>query len=161
MVSDLNILLTNGLKLPRQFFFFLQIKKKLFTFEVPFKRLFTPLLKVGGQIFFPNPNPNFRDSESLRKSNGKKWSQIWTFLLKNGQKLPPRKKVKKNYLCSLHLNVFLPPLPEVQCPNFLDFPNPWGKNNGKNWFHIWIPLLIKGKKSPRKKKFDFPRILPY
>ena len=31
-------------------------------------------------------------------------------------------KKKKN-----NLTVFLPPLPEVQCPNFLDFQNPWGK----------------------------------
>ena len=28
-------------------------------------------------------------------------------------------------LCSLNVNVLLAPLPEVQCPNFLDFPNPW------------------------------------
>ena len=30
-------------------------------------------------------------------------------------------------ICSLRLNVFLPPLPEVQCPIFLDFWNPWKK----------------------------------
>ena len=29
--------------------------------------------------------------------------------------------------CSLRLNVFLHPLPKVQCPNFLDFRNTWGK----------------------------------
>jgi hypothetical protein len=34
----------------------------------------------------------FRDSESLRKSHGKKWSNIWTFLFGRGLKLP-RKKV--------------------------------------------------------------------
>ena len=35
---------------------------------------------------------------------------------------------KKWYLCfSLCLTVFLPQLPEVQWPNFLDFQNPWGK----------------------------------
>ena len=28
---------------------------------------------------------------------------------------------------SLRLTVFLPPLPEVQCPNFLYIRNPWGK----------------------------------
>ena len=28
---------------------------------------------------------------------------------------------------SLHLTVFWPPLPEVQCPKFLDLQNPWGK----------------------------------
>ena len=31
------------------------------------------------------------------------------------------------FLCLLCLNVFLPPLPEVQCHNLLDFRNPWGK----------------------------------
>ena len=32
------------------------------------------------------------------------------------------------YLCfSLRLTVFLPPLPKVQCPKFLDFWNHWGK----------------------------------
>ena len=33
-------------------------------------------------------------------------------------------------VCSLlryHLNVFLPPLPEVRCPIFLEIRNPWGK----------------------------------
>ena len=82
-------------------------------------------------------------------------SDLNIFVQKWSKVAPPKKSFKKNYLCSLHLNVFLPPLPEVQCPNFLDFPNPWGKNNGKNGFHIWIPLLIKGKKSPRKKKVRF------
>ena len=28
---------------------------------------------------------------------------------------------------SLSLTVFLPPLPKVKCPNFLDIRNPWGK----------------------------------
>ena len=41
----------------------------LFTFEVPFKRLFAPT----SQSWMSNI---FRDSESLGKSNGKKWSQI-------------------------------------------------------------------------------------
>ena len=34
----------------------------------------------------------FRDSESLRKSNGKKWSHIWIFLLGSDLKLPRKKK---------------------------------------------------------------------
>ena len=41
----------------------------VFTFKVPFKRLFAPTSQ--------NRMSNiFRDSESLGKSNGKKWSQI-------------------------------------------------------------------------------------
>ena len=35
---------------------------------------------------------NFRDSESLGKSAGKKWSQNWTFLLGSGLKSPRTKK---------------------------------------------------------------------
>ena len=34
----------------------------------------------------------FRDSESLGKSNGRKWSNIWTFLFGSGLKLSRKKK---------------------------------------------------------------------
>ena len=44
----------------------------LFTFEVPFKRLFAPTSRS-------RMSNSFRDSEFLGKSNGKKWSNIWTF----------------------------------------------------------------------------------
>ena len=37
---------------------------------------------------------HLRDSESLGKSKGRKWFQIWTFFLKNSQKLPRKKKKK-------------------------------------------------------------------
>ena len=53
----------------------------LFTFEVPFNGLFAPT----SQSRISNI---FRDSESLGKSNGKKWSNIWTFLFGSGLKLP-------------------------------------------------------------------------
>ena len=56
----------------------------VFTFEVPFKRLFTPTSwNLMSNIF--------RYSESLGKSNGKKWSQIWTFLFGSGLKSPRKK----------------------------------------------------------------------
>ena len=35
----------------------------------------------------------FRDSESLGKSNGNKWSQIGTFLFAGGLKLPRKKSL--------------------------------------------------------------------
>ena len=38
----------------------------------------------------------FRDSESLGKSAGKKWSQKWSFLLESGLKLP----LKKVFFCA-------------------------------------------------------------
>ena len=57
----------------------------LFTFEVPFNGLFAPTSRSRMSNIF-------RDSESLEKSNGKKWSHIWTFLFENCQKSPRKKK---------------------------------------------------------------------
>ena len=57
----------------------------VFTFEVPFKRLFAPTSRSWMSNIF-------RDSEFLGKSNGKKWSQIGTFLFENCQKSPRKKK---------------------------------------------------------------------
>ena len=56
-----------------------------FTFEVSFNGLFAPTSRGWMSNIF-------RDSESLRKSNGKKWSQIWTFLFGIGLKSPRKKK---------------------------------------------------------------------
>ena len=53
----------------------------LFTFEVPFNGLFAPISRSWMSNIF-------RDSESLGKSNGKKWSNIWTFSFGSGLKLP-------------------------------------------------------------------------
>ena len=58
----------------------------LFTFEVPFNGLFAPTSRSRMSNIF-------RDSESLGKSNEKKWSEIWTFLFKNCLKSPRKKKV--------------------------------------------------------------------
>ena len=54
---------------------------RLFTFEVPFNGLFAPTSRSRKSNIF-------RDSESLGKSNGKKWSSIWKFLFGSGLKLP-------------------------------------------------------------------------
>ena len=59
---------------------------RLFTFEVLYKRLFAPASRS-------RMSKMVRDSESLGKSIGKKWSQIRIFLLKNGLKSPRIKKV--------------------------------------------------------------------
>ena len=59
---------------------------RLFTFEVPFKRLFSPTSRSRMSNIF-------RDSESLGKSNEKNWSQIGTFLFGSGLKSPRIKKV--------------------------------------------------------------------
>ena len=61
----------------------------LFTFEVPFNGLFAPTSRSRMSNIF-------RDWESLGKSNGKKWSNIWTFLFGCGLKSPRKKKKKKS-----------------------------------------------------------------
>ena len=57
----------------------------LFTFEVPFNALFAPTSRSWMSNIFT-------DSGSLGKSNGKKWSQIWTFLFENCRKSRHKKK---------------------------------------------------------------------
>ena len=64
----------------------------LFTFEVPFNGLFAPTSRRWMSNIF-------RDSESLGKSNGKKWSHIQTFLFESGLKSPR----KKSFFCWLIL----------------------------------------------------------
>ena len=59
----------------------------LFTFDVPFKRHFAPTSR--SQI----SNILRVSLESLGKSNGKKWSQIGTFLFGSGLKLQRKKKL--------------------------------------------------------------------
>ena len=54
-------------------------------FEVPFNGLFAPTSRSRMSNIF-------RDSESLGKSNGKKWSHIQTFLFGSGLKSPRKKK---------------------------------------------------------------------
>ena len=56
-----------------------------FAFEVPINGLFAPIFKSWMSNIF-------RDSESLGKSNGKKWSNIWLFLFGSSLKSPRKKK---------------------------------------------------------------------
>ena len=62
-------------------------------FEVPFNGLFAPTSRSRMSNIF-------RDMESLGKSNGKKRSQIQTFLFVSSLKLPRKKKV---FFCVLIL----------------------------------------------------------
>ena len=66
----------------------------LFTFEVPFNGLFPPTSRS-------RMSNMFRDSESLGKSNGKKWSNIWTFLFGNGLRWPCKKVFCCCWFCGL------------------------------------------------------------
>ena len=90
----------------------------------------------------------FTDFESLGKSNGKKCSQIWKISLIKGVKLPRKKTLVFGEFCLTEpdffgigvshsvFTVFCPPLPEVKCPNSLDFWNPWGKVMKRNGFRF-------------------------
>ena len=62
-----------------------RLSVRLFTFEVKFKCLFAPTSRCWMYNIL-------RDSESPGKSNGKKWSQIWTFLFGSGLKLQNKTK---------------------------------------------------------------------
>ena len=116
----------------------------LFTFEVPFKRLFAP-------TSWSWMSKIFKDSESLGKNNGKNWSQIWKLLIINGV-ISPRKSnsfwanfalLRRIFLVLVFLTPFngiLPPLLKVQFSNFLEFWNPCGKSYGNKWSQIKIKL---------------------
>ena len=111
----------------------------LLRFSVFFNCLFAPTSQSRTSNIF-------RDSESLGKSNGKKWSQIWTFLFENCLKSARKKSSFFLSLFSLlryRLTVFLPPLPEVGCPIFLEIWSPWGKvmeRSGLRYEHFCLKL---------------------
>ena len=73
----------------------------VFTFEVPFKHLFAPTSQSRMSNIF-------RDSESLGKSNGKKWSQIGTFLFGCGLKSPKKKKKNTDFALQNKVETTLP-----------------------------------------------------
>ena len=61
-------------------------------------------------------------------------------------------------VCSLlryRLTVFLPPLPEVGCPIFLEIPNPLGKVVERSGLRCDLIWFENCQKLPRKKKFFF------
>ena len=108
----------------------------------------------------------FRDSEFLGKSNGKKWSQIWTFLFLNCLKSPRKKKFFfYTFFGLLRFSIFFnghfAPTSRSRMSNIFRDTESLGKSNGKKWSNIWTFLFGSGQKSPRKKKFFFLLILPW
>ena len=85
MVSDMNIFVWKLSKIAAT--------KKVFFFTffglLRFLVFFNGLFATTSQNRMSNI---FRDSDSLGKSNGKKWSNIWSFLFGSGLKLPRKKK---------------------------------------------------------------------
>ena len=48
------------------------------------------------------------------------------------------------HILRYRLTVFLPPLPEVGCPNFLEIRNPWGKvmeRSGLRFEHFCLEVV--------------------
>ena len=141
-------LFENCLKLPR--------KKKVYFFTffglLRFSVFFNGLFASTSRSQMSNI---FRDSKSLGKSNGKKMSQIWTFLYENCLKSPRKIKFFSSLFSLLRyrLTFFLPPLPEVGCPIFLEIRNPWGKvmeRSGLRYEHFGLKL---SKIAAQKKVF--------
>ena len=102
----------------------------------------------------------FRDSESLGKSNGKKWSQIWTFLFENCLKSPRKKKfIFFTFFGLLWFSVFFnglfDPTSQSRMSDIFRDSESLGISNGKKWSHIWTFLFENRQKSPRKKMFFF------
>ena len=130
----------------------------LFTFIVPFKRLFAPTSQ--SQI----SKKNFRFGILWVKVMEKVVSDLKTFTNKRC-KIAAR---KKNCFCAnfallsmiFLVSVFLTPFNNLFAPTsrspmskLFRVSESLGKSNGKKWSQIWKLLLIKGVKSPRKKKF--------
>ena len=118
----------------------------LFTFEVPFKRLFVPTPQSRMSNIF-------RDSESLGKSNGKRWSQIWKFLFEDCLKSPRKKVFSFTFFGLLRFSVFFyglfAPTSRSQMSNIFRDSESLGKSNGKKWSQIWTFLFENCLKSPR------------
>ena len=115
----------------------------LFTFKVPLNGLFAPTSRSRMSNIFT-------DSESLGKSNGKMWSQIWTFLFENCRQSRHEKKNLHFFHFFIFfgfrsfLTVFLPPLSEVGCPIFLEIQDPWGKvmeRSGLRYEHFCLKIV--------------------
>ena len=85
MVSDMNIFVWKLPKFAAQKKFFFFTFFGLLWFSVFFNGVFDPTSRSQMSNIF-------RDSESLGKSNGKKWSNIWTFLFGSCLKSPRKKK---------------------------------------------------------------------
>ena len=95
----------------------------------------------------------FRDSESLGKSYGKKWSQIWTFLFENCLKSPRKKKFFFFIFLSLlrvlvFFNGLFAPTSWSRMSNIFRDSESLGKINGKKWSNIWTFLFGSGLKLP-------------
>ena len=93
----------------------------------------------------------------MGKSNGKKWSQIWTFMFENCRKSPRKKKIffLTFFTFEVPFNGLFSPTSRSWMSNIFKDSESLGKSNGKKWSNIWTFLFGSGLKSPQKKKFFF------
>ena len=164
MVSDLKTFTNKGCKIAVQkkvsFLANFALPSRIFLVSV----FFTPFNGLFASTSWRRMSNIFRDSESLGKSNGKKWSNIWTFLFESFQKSPRKKKnsfwanfalLSRIFLVSVFLTqfngLFAPTSRSLMSKNFRDSES-LGKSNGKKWSNIWNFLFASGLKSPREKK---------
>ena len=122
-----------------------------FTFKVPFNGLFAPTSRSWMSNIF-------RDSESLGKSNGNKWSQIWAFLFENCLKSPRIFFLFFSFTFftfEVPFNCLFAPTSWSRMSNIFRDSESLRKSNGQKWSNIWTFLLGSGLKSPRKKMFFF------
>ena len=109
----------------------------LFTFEVPFNGLFAHTSRSPIFLEIRNSWGKVMERSGLRYEH---------FCLKLS-KIAAQKKVFFLSLFSLlryRLTVFLPPLPEVGCPIFLEIWNPWGKvmeRSGLRYEHFCLKIV--------------------
>ena len=148
---------------------FRQFSKKKCSYLRPLLSIFFPQgfrisKNIGHPTFRSRMSNIFKDSESLGKRNGKKLSQIWTFLFENCLKLPHKKKLFFFTFFGLlrflvFFNGLFEPTSRSRMSNIFRDSESWGKSNGKKWSNIWTFLFGSGLKSPRKKKFFFLLLL--
>ena len=78
------------------------------------------------------------------------WKEMvsdWKIFAHKGCKIAVAEKVFYRFfkICLVRLNIFLPPLSKVQCPNFLDFQNPWRKvmeRSGLRFEYFWCAKKV-------------------
>ena len=148
----------NCLKSPRKKKFFSSLFSVFFGFWSFLTVFLPPLPEVRCPIFLEIRNPWGK----VMERSGLRYEHFCLKIVEN-------RVTKKSFFSPLFslffyllrflvfLTVFLPPLPKVECPIFLEFWNSWGKVMERSGLRT-RKILTKGVKSPRANKVFFWRI---